>query len=981
MKNNFQKIVVRGARVHNLKNISVEIPKNKLVVVTGVSGSGKSSLAFDTLYAEGQRRYIESFSSYARQFLRAIEKPDVDKIEGLPPAISISQHSVSNNPRSTVGTMTEIYDWLRLLFSRIGIPYCPKCKKPLMRQSATQIAKKVLNLSCGSQVFILAPIHSFSSSCSDNKENSKAKEVLKKLKDQGFVRVRILPLSLETKKQERKIYHLEEALNLNFNEFRPKSIEVVIDKFTVYKKDPGRIRVVDSIETSLKLGNGIMIAQVYNGKNYQDLIFSNQYICNECGIKISEIEPRLFSFNSPHGACPACAGLGVKLEIEPDLIIPNKRLSLAEGAIRPWSKTPYKIGTKNLDWQALEGLAKKYKFSLNEPVKNFSKNIIDLILYGEKAGGFEGVISNLERQYQETDSDHKKSEIEKYMISKICPVCKGKKLKPEALAVTITGNNIDDIVNMSIEDCNNFFKGVLNNKKESTTNSASRRTRHNTLDLSREKIEIAKPIIEEIIKQLQLLIDVNLEYLYLKREAPSLSAGEAQRIRLATQIGSKLTSVLYVLDEPSIGLHPRDQLRLIKALKNLRDIGNTVLVVEHDNQTIKKSDWIIDVGPGAGNYGGEIIFQGKVSQLLKAKTPTGDYLSDRKKIQVSQKRVENKKQKNTNQKLRNKNHLTIKGAKEHNLKDIDVNIPLNVITCITGVSGSGKSTLVNDILAKALLKKFHRANTTPGEHKEITGLANLNKVIVIDQSPIGRTPRSNPATYTGTFNYIRDLFVNTKQAKSRGYKAGHFSFNVKGGRCEECQGAGWKKIEMHLLPDRYIECPECHGKRYNKEILEIKYGGKDIAEVLDMTINEALNFFKGIAVIRNKLSILKEVGLGYLELGQPATSLSGGEAQRVKLATELSRKDTSRTIYILDEPTTGLHPADINNLLNVLTKLVKKGNTVLIIEHNLDIIKNADWVIDLGPEGGDKGGYVVAKGTPNQIKKIKSSHTGQWLKK
>jgi len=939
-KDNLQNIIVKGARVHNLRNIDVEIPHNKLVVVTGVSGSGKSSLAFDTLYAEGQRRYIESFSAYARQFLGIMDKPDVDKIEGLPPAISISQQSVIRNPRSTAGTMTEIYDWLRLLFSRIGKPYCPECRKPVSRQNLSQIVKRILSLSHGTQVFILAP------------QKGKSLEILKSLQEKGFIRVRI----------NKEIHKIEDALELEFNRNKFLNIEVVIDKFIIDKKNLDRIRTIDSVETALKIGNNVVAIAIVEGGKSRDLIFSDKFICQECEITLPEIEPRSFSFNSPQGACPDCTGLGVKLEVDPTLVIPNPRLSLVEGAIRPWAMTPYRPGKQNIQWQGLENLASKHGFSLNKPAKDLPKEIMDLILYGLRPDGpigpegeapYEGVIPILERRYKETDSEHTRAEIEKYMIVKICPTCKGKRLKPEALAVKVAEKHIDEVVNMSIEDCKKFFEGILASA------------------LGGEEIEIAEPIIKEIIRQLQFLIDVNLEYLSLDRNAPSLSVGEAQRIKLATQIGSKLTGILYVLDEPSIGLHARDQERLIKALKSLRDIGNTVLVVEHDEQTIRKSDWVIDIGPGAGKNGGKIIFKGTPQQLLKAKTPTGDYLSGSLKVNIEK----------AGRQILNSKFLIIKGANEHNLKNINVKIPLGVLACITGVSGSGKSTLMNDILARVLAKKFHRAKANPGEYKEISGLGNLNKVVIVDQDPIGRTPRSNPATYTGIFTHIRDLFVKTKQSKAREYKAGRFSFNVRGGRCEECQGAGLKKIEMHLLSDRYIECPECQGKRYNKEILEIKYKGVNIAEVLEMTVEEAAKFFNDNSFLKEKFKVLNEVGLGYIQLGQPAPSLSGGEAQRIKLATELSRKSIGKTIYILDEPTTGLHPADIKNLLNVLVKLVDKGNTVLVIEHNLDIIKSADWIIDLGPEGGDKGGYIVAEGTPKEIAKVQKSYTGQWLKK
>ena len=916
-------IVVKGARVHNLKNIDVEIPRNKLVVVTGVSGSGKSSLAFDTLYAEGQRRYIESFSSYAQQFLGIMDKPDVDKIEGLPPAISIEGQSVIRNPRSTVGTMTEIYDLLRLLFSRIGKPHCPKCQKPVSRQSISEIAGQILRFPSDTEVLILAP------------QQGKPYEILKSLQEKGFVRARI----------NGKIYKIEEVITSQLNG-KLNSIEALVDKFVVDKKELDRVRVIDSVETALKLGNGIIIVN--------DSKFSDKFICQRCEITLPEIEPRLFSFNSPQGACLMCTGLGIKLEVDPVLVIPNPKLSLAEGAIRPWAMTPYRMGKQNPQWQALEKLAQKYNFSLDAAVKDLPKNVFDVILYGE--GVFEGVIPNLERRYKETDSEHARTEIENYMIVKTCPTCQGKRLNAEALAITVAEKNIDEIVNMNIENCKKFFEKLLAGRK-----------------LIKEEDRIAEPIVKEIIKNLNFLMDVSLGYLTLFRDAPSLSAGEAQRVKLANQIGSKLTGVLYVLDEPSIGLHPRDQERLIKSLKNLRDIGNTVLVVEHDEQTITAADWIIDIGPGAGEHGGRVIFEGTPKGLEKANTSTGKYLSGRLKIDIADRKKKFL--------ISNSKFLIIKGATEHNLKNIDVKIPLGIFTCITGVSGSGKSTLMNDILANVLARKFYRTRVEPGACKEIRGLENLNKVVIVDQSPIGRTPRSNPATYTGIFTPIRDLFVETKPAQSRGYGAGHFSFNVKGGRCEECQGAGLKKIEMYFLPDNYVKCPECQGKRYNKEILEIKYRGVDISEVLEMSIEEALTFFKGIPALRDKLSVLNDVGLGYMKLGQPAPSLSGGEAQRVKLATELSRKSTGKTIYILDEPTTGLHPADIKNLLNVLKKLVDKGNTILVVEHNLDIIKNADWIIDLGPEGGDKGGYIVAEGTPSQIAKTKKSYTGQWLKK
>lgn len=922
-------IKVEGAKVHNLKNVNIEVPRNKLVVVTGVSGSGKSSLALDTLYAESQRRFIESFSSYVRQFMSAIDKPEVDKIEGLPPAISIKGQTATKNPRSTVGTMTEIYDLLRLLFSRIGTPHCPNCKKALTRFSISQIIKRIMNLPKGSRVLILSAI-----------KTKHPYQTLKKLKEQGFIRVRI----------NHKLYKIKQALDLDIDQSKLSEVKVVIDRFTIDKQDLERARVLDSVETALKIGNDIVIVEnTHNGKT-KDLVFSNKYRCPECGTVLPEIEPRIFSFNNPRGACPDCTGLGVKLEVEPKLIIPNPKLSLAEGGIKPWAVTPYKPKSRNSRWQILEKLAEKYNFSLHTPIKRLPQKVIDVILHGDEQENYPGVISELQFRYKQTDSENARSDIEKYMTVKTCPSCKGKKLRPQALAVTISDKNIDHIVNMNLKDCKQFFEKMITDKQ----------------------VKGVESVIEQIIKQLQLLINVNLEYLSLSRNVPSLSIGEAQRVKIATQINSKLSGVMYVLDEPSIGLHVRDQHRLITALKQLRDIGNTVLVVEHDDQTILAADWIIDLGPGAGEHGGKITFQGTPRQLLKSETLTGKYLSGKKKIE------EGLKFKKTS---KSKQYLTVKGAEEHNLKNINVNIPLGCFSCVTGVSGSGKSTLVNDILAKALTKKFHKSHSKPGAHKKIEGMENLNKVVVVDQSPIGRTPRSNPATYTGMFTQIRELFANTKQAKQRRYKVGHFSFNVKGGRCEECQGEGYKKIEMYYLPDHYVKCPECHGKRYIPEILEVKYQGVNIAEVLEMTVEQALEFFKDILGIKEKLTILNDIGLSYLKLGQSAPSLSGGEAQRVKLATELSRKETGRTIYILDEPTTGLHPADIVNLLKVLKKLSEKGNTILVIEHNLDIIRNAEHVIDLGPEGGDKGGYLVAQGTPEQVMNVSKSYTGKWLNK
>jgi len=952
MSNNVIKI--RGARVHNLKNIDVDIPKNKLVVITGLSGSGKSSLAFDTLYAEGQRRYVESLSAYARQFLGVMQKPDVDKIEGISPAISIDQRKSTHNPRSTVGTITEIYDYLRLLFARIGLPHCPKCGKIISCQTVDQITDQILSLPKNSEIIILGSVV--------RGKKGEHHGILEEIHRAGFVRVRI----------DNTIHRTEESLNLEIDKTKKHNIEVVVDRLVLPVRnaslparqpdgshggghsdaggdnDLDKPRLVDSIETALKLGKGIMMV----GFRQKDITFSEHFACEECGISLPEVEPRLFSFNGPYGACPSCQGLGEKLEVDPKLVIPNANLTLAEGAIFPWAHASHKIGRQGYFWFQLQELARNHKFSLDVPVKELPEKTINLILYGEE--GFEGVVPNLERRYHETDSDWTRQEIEQYMIEKECEVCSGKRLKPEVLAVTITGKSIDDIVSMPTVKLQEFFT---------------------SLKLKEHELKIAGAIVKEILNRLQFLIDVGLDYLTLGRKAATLSGGEEQRIRLATQIGSKLTGVLYILDEPSIGLHPRDQQKLIGTLKKLRDLGNSVIVVEHDAQTIKAADEIIDVGPGAGKFGGKIIFQGTPKEILKADTLTGEYLSGRKTVEIG-----------PPSKLRGrsdlpKSFITIKGAKEHNLKNIDVKMPLGKFVCITGVSGSGKSSLMNDILARALLRKFYHAKEVPGDHKAITGIEHLNKVVLVDQSPIGRTPRSNPCTYTGAFAYIRDLFTKTKEAKIRGYGPGRFSFNVKGGRCEACEGQGMKKIEMYFLPDIYVECQECKGKRFNKETLAVEYKGKNIADILEMTVEESAEFFKNIPGIAEKLKTLNLVGLGYIHLGQSATSLSGGEAQRVKLATELARKATGKSLYILDEPTTGLHFDDIKRLVQVLRGLVEKGNTVLIIEHNGDVIRNADWIIDLGPEGGDKGGYIVAEGSVKEIIKNKKSYTGQYLKK
>ena len=942
-------IKIRGTRVHNLKNISVNIPKNKLVVITGISGSGKSSLAFDTLYAEGQRRYVESLSAYARQFLGVMDKPDVDKIEGISPAISIDQRKASHNPRSTVGTITEIYDYLRLLFARIGKPHCPKCGKEVSRQTIDQIVEQITSPGlAGKEIMILGP--------AIRGKKGEYHGLIEEIQRAGFVRVRIDGI----------IYRLEEALEKSLERKKKHNIEVVVDRL-ILDKDLDKSRLVDSVETALKLGKGIVIIEQKTKNKKQktnDLIFSEHFACEECGISLSELEPRLFSFNSPYGACSSCQGLGEKLEVDPKLVIPNPNLTIAEGAIFPWAHASHKVGRQGFFWWQLETLSERENIDLYAPVKNLSKEKINLILYG--SGSFEGVIPSLERRYHETDSDYTRGEIEQYMVEKKCEACKGKRLKPEVLAVTMAGKSIDQLVEMSIAGVKKFFEDLLTLK-----------THH----LKPNELKIAQPIIKEIINRLQFLIDVGLDYLTLDRRADTLAGGEEQRIRLATQIGSKLTGVLYILDEPSVGLHARDQGRLIETLKKLRDLGNTVVICEHDPQTIRAADWTVDIGPGAGKHGGRVTFEGTPRELLKSKTLTGEYLSGRKKVEVTRPpKLKIKNDATLKFKIPTNNFLIIKGASEHNLKNIDVKIPLGQFVCITGVSGSGKSTLMNDILARALMKKFYKAKEESGKHEAILGIENLNKVVLIDQSPIGRTPRSNPVTYTGAFSYIRDLFSRTKEARIRGYKPGRFSFNVKGGRCEACEGQGVKKIEMYFLPDVYVECQECKGKRFSKETLSVEYRGKNIADVLEMTTEEALNFFKNIPGLYHKLKTLYDVGLGYIELGQPAPSLSGGEAQRVKLADELSKKATGKTLYILDEPTTGLHPHDIKKLIWVLRNLVGKGNTVVSTEHNLDFIRCTDYCIDLGPEGGDEGGEIVAEGTPFEITKNKKSYTGKYLK-
>ena len=950
IKRQNEKIVIRGARVHNLKNIDVEIPRDKLVVITGLSGSGKSSLAFDTIYAEGQRRYVESLSAYARQFLGLMDKPDVDQIDGLSPAISIDQRTTSHNPRSTVGTVTEIYDYLRLLYARIGTPHCPECGDVVSQQSVQQMLDIIYSFKSGSLVLLLAPV------IRDKK--GEHKNMIMEVERAGYTKVRINGL----------MYSVEEAMELNLDKQKKHSIEIIVDRLEVNKENKDRL--ADSLEKTLELGDGLVI--IHNSAEEKDYILSQHFACPKCSISLPPLEPRNFSFNSPHGACQSCSGLGTKLEVDPDLIIPNKKLTLAQGAIRPWSRT-----ASNQTWyyRILEIVAKANKFSVNTPVNKLTKKQLELILHGtgdtkykvdyntEKFEGgfsstFEGVIPNLERRHKETDSDYIRSEIEKYMRIFSCPECTGNRLRPESLAVTVADKNIIELTRCTITDTINFFNELGADKATGA------------MKLNTRELTIAHQILKEVRTRLKFLSDVGLTYLTLSRNASTLSGGEAQRIRLATQIGSSLTGVIYILDEPSIGLHARDNSKLIDTLKELRDLGNTVIVVEHDADTMMAADYLIDIGPGAGALGGEVVSCGTPKQVAADKNSlTGQYLTGVKQISGPAKYRKG-----------NGKSIEILGAEEFNLKNIDVEIPLGKLVCITGVSGSGKSTLMQEILAKALSHHFHRAKDLPGKHKGIKGLENLDKVIAIDQSPIGRTPRSNAATYTGVFTYIRDLFTQLPEAKIRGYRAGRFSFNVKGGRCEACQGDGLVKIGMNFLPDVYVDCTECHGKRFNPQTLEIHYRNKNIADILEMSVTEAMAFFSNIPNISQKLQTLYDVGLGYIKLGQSATTLSGGEAQRVKLATELSRRATGKTLYILDEPTTGLHFDDVNRLLKVLNKLVDKGNSVLIIEHNLDVIKCADWLIDLGPDGGDKGGEIVAVGTPKDVAKEKRSFTGQYLK-
>jgi excinuclease ABC subunit A len=942
-------IIVRGAREHNLKNIDVVIPRDKFVVITGLSGSGKSSLAFDTIYAEGQRRYMESLSAYARQFLGRMEKPDVDYIEGLSPAISIDQKGVRRNPRSTVGTVTEIYDYLRLLFARVGHPHCPKCGREITRQTLQQIVDAILALPKGTRFMIMAPL------IKDRKGEHQA--VFDDLRKAGYVRVRV----------DGKLYDLSEEFSLDKN--KRHTIEAVVDRLVVGDETLAS-RVSDSVETALKLGGGVVLISIVDG---EELLFSEQFACVYCGISIGEIAPRTFSFNSPHGACSECTGLGVKLEIDPNLVIPNKNLTIAEGAVQPWARastvTPWY-------YSMLHSVARKYGFSVNTPVKNLTEEQLNIILYGSRGGqvtisheteqgkqyewdtSFEGVIPNLERRFRDTESDYVRSEIERYMTSSPCPACKGQRLKPEALGVTIGNLNISKVTAMSIEQALDWTM-ILDGTKDGAKPVFS----------EREQL-IARQVLKEIRARLRFLVNVGLDYLTLDRLAGSLSGGESERIRLATQIGSGLMGVLYICDEPTVGLHPVDGARLIETLKRLRDIGNTLLIVEHDEAMMRAADHIIDMGPGAGERGGWVVASGTIEDIMASpESITGQYLSGAKSIPVPEKR-----------RYSSGKFITIKGARQNNLRNIDVRIPLGVFVCITGVSGSGKSTLIDEILHRKLAHILYKAKDRPGDCDGVYGIEHIDKVVNIDQSPIGRTPRSNPATYTGAFTPIRQLFATVPEAKMRGYLPGRFSFNVKGGRCEACRGEGYIQIEMQFLPDVTVPCEVCKGKRYNREALEIHFKGKNIAEVLEMSVDEAYSFFEHFLAVKAKLSTLKDVGLGYIRLGQPATTLSGGEAQRVKLATELSRRSTGRTLYILDEPTTGLSFQDIAALLGVLQRLVGAGNTVVLIEHHLDLIKCADYIIDLGPGGGDHGGWVVATGTPEEIAKVESSFTGQYLR-
>ncbi|MBM3947995.1 MAG: excinuclease ABC subunit UvrA [SAR202 cluster bacterium] len=981
-----ENIVVQGAREHNLKSVSVTIPRNKLVVVTGVSGSGKSSLAFDTIYAEGQRRYVESLSSYARQFLGRMDKPDVDYIEGLSPAISIDQKGVSHNPRSTVGTVTEVYDYLRLLFARVGKPHCPQCGRPVEKQTVQQMVDAIMAMPKGTRIQVMAPMV--------RRRKGEHKEVFESARKAGFVRVRV----------NGDMRDLSESFDLDKQKWH--TIEVVVDRLVV-GDSAERGRVADSVEAAMKLADGVVLVAVPDG---QETLYSENFACVHCNISLGEIEPRTFSFNNPHGACQTCTGLGFRLEVDPDLVIPNRNVSIADGAIEPWSRA----GASS-PWlmSLLESLARQYNFSTRTPIKELDQKFVDLILYGNKGRSvrmthetqrgrvfewdttFEGVVNNLERRYRETESEFTRLEIERYMASKPCNGCNGQRLRPEALAVTVCGLNIMQVTGMSVGHAMEWMQAIggtpgpsagpgrtvlpLAANGDGVVPRGETRPRKAAKDetaageqtrLTQREMAIAGQILKEISSRLRFLVNIGLDYLTLGRTASTLSGGEAQRIRLATQIGSGLMGVLYVCDEPSVGLHPVDDARLIGTLKGLRDLGNTVLIVEHDEAVMRAADYIVDLGPGAGEHGGHIVATGPIEDIIaEPKSITGQYLGHKKQIPMPDAFRSG-----------NGKRLVVKGARENNLKGIDVELPLGVMVCVTGASGSGKSTLVNEVLYKKLAQVFYNAKDRPGACDAILGIEHIDKVVNIDQSPIGRTPRSNPATYTGAFTPIRDLFATLPDAKVRGYKPGRFSFNVKGGRCEACAGDGYIQIEMQFLPDVTVPCEVCHGQRYNREALEVKYKDKSIAEVLDMTVDEALALFVNIPVIRNKLETMRDVGLGYIRLGQPATHLSGGEAQRVKLSTELSKRATGRTLYILDEPTTGLSFQDCDHLLRVLHRLVDSGNSVVLIEHHLDLIKNADWLIDLGPGAGDKGGGIVAVGTPLEIARLEHSHTGRFLK-